>query len=158
MFARILVPLDGSTRSEHALPYAVQLAQQFSADLVLLGVVPPLVYGPVMHNAAGLLMEPGGDMGILVTVQEQQRQGLQAYLDEVAQRSQVAALQPRLLIEEGTVADAILAVAESSGADTIVMATHGRGGISRWLLGSNADRVVQHSTIPVLLIRPTADE
>ena len=157
MFSRILVPLDGSTRSERALPYAVQLAQRFTAELVLLGVVPPLAHEPPLYSS---MIEPAGDGGLLLQAQAQQRQELQDYLDAVAHRPEVAALRSGLLtiIQEGTVADAILAVADSIEADTIVMATHGRGGISRWLLGSNADRIVQHSSIPVLLIRPSTDD
>ena len=103
MFSRILVPLDGSTRSERALPYAVQLARRFTAQLVLLGVVPPVAYEPPLYNP---MIESVGDGGLLLKVHAQQRQELQDYLDAVAHRPEVAALRPYLLkiIEEGTVA------------------------------------------------------
>ena len=59
-----------------------------------------------------------------------------------------------VLIREGWIADIILETADAMQVDMIAMSTHGRSGLQRWVMGSIADRVVRHSPIPVLLIRP----
>ena len=77
-----------------------------------------------------------------------------AYMQSVRSRLQKAGFRTSFLICQGPVAETILQTASENGADVIVMSTHGRSGMKRWLLGSVADRVVTHSDRPVMLIRP----
>jgi nucleotide-binding universal stress UspA family protein len=77
-----------------------------------------------------------------------------AYMQSVRTKLQKAGFRTSFLIRQGAIAEAILQVAAECQAEVIVMSTHGRSGIRRWLLGSVADRVVTHADVPVMLIRP----
>jgi nucleotide-binding universal stress UspA family protein len=77
-----------------------------------------------------------------------------AYMQSARGKLQRAGFRTSFLIRQGAIAESILRVAAECQADVIVMSTHGRSGVKRWLLGSIADRVVTHSDFPVLLIRP----
>ena len=137
MFTRIQVALDGSPFSEQSLPVAVMLAKRFDADLNLITVHEPVV---------GVEME-GWDQSAAEWSQE--------YVDraaaEVAERSGIKTC-PHLVF--GTPVRAILDHAERAKSDLLVAATHGRGVLSRAWLGSVADGLLRHASIPVLLVRP----
>ncbi len=132
---KILIPLDGSTFAERALPYAASLAEAFGAGLVLL-----TVFQKPRH----------------VTEADTTRQMVEmaAHL-----HTHVEALRSRgvsaesILIEGGDVAHLILQSAESHLCDLIVMTTHGRSGLARWRLGSIAERVVRHASQSVLVVK-----
>jgi len=81
-----------------------------------------------------------------------------AYLDGVAAELSAAGIAVQTRIATGSVAEGILDVADEEGADLIAMSTHGRGGLSRFLLGSIASRIVHYAKVPVLLVRATAEE
>jgi nucleotide-binding universal stress UspA family protein len=143
MFHHLLVPLDGSSTAETVLPATVRLARLLGAQVTLLHVVerdaPHEIHGE-RH---------------LVQTSEARR-----YLDGVAER----AFPPELHVErhvqadtDGGVLAGIMAYLEGSSADLIVMCTHGRAGLQRWLFGSVAQRVLAQGIAPVLLIRPRAD-
>jgi nucleotide-binding universal stress UspA family protein len=150
MFHKILVPLDGSPLAEKALPYALHLIREMGGELVLLHVVTPVIFATPMHNMA--------TADVWTTIYAQQQEEGAAYLAEVARREEIASLHPEVLVQEGQVADVILSTVENHAVDTIVMATHGRGGIARWVLGSEADRIVRHSPVPVLLVRAAEED
>lgn len=143
MYAKLLVPLDGSELAEAALPHAEQVAHHFSAEIILLRVVvsPYAVVAPDL-----VLATPGLNMAELAA-------HAQRYLDQVADRLRDRGLNVRTVVTEGPVAEVIIEHAEALGTDLIVMSTHGRGGISRWVYGSVAERVLQGAPCPVLLIR-----
>ena len=136
-FRRVLVPLDGSPRSESALVPATELGHLWGASYTLLQVVPPAPDVPVL------------------AARHSREAEAQAYLDEVAGR-----LVQRGFHARGTVVVAehpvpgILAAAEPPGADLIVLATRGHGGFKRLLLGSVADKVLRGAPTPVLIYRP----
>lgn len=135
MFARILVPLDGSRRSERALPYAAGLAKAFGGELVL-----------VHDETIGL----GGDDTPAAADTMGRIKDLVSTLEELG-------LQVRLRVAYGPAAQAILRAADEEHADVIVMSTHGRGGLGRWLYGSVADDVLRHATLPTVLISAACD-
>ncbi len=149
MFRNILVPLDGSTFSEHALPMAYSIAQRAAANVHLVRVHEPLAsLVPVMAGP-----EPGPEL-------EQWNRGqaeaeslyLRGLADTATREVRVSA---RLL--HGIAVDALEVDAQRIGADLVVMTTHGRGGIARAWLGSVADELVRRLKLPVLLVRPTVD-
>lgn len=147
MFKHLLVPLDGSHLAEAALPAAMELAAQFDSQITLLRIIQPTHL--IMTAADGSLYTD------LLTELRQQtetdaRQYLHSHLNKLRQQGYRVEMQ---LNEGEAVAENILETAERKNADTIVMSTHGRGGISRWVFGSVADRVLRQATIPVLLIR-----
>ncbi len=133
---RILVPLDGSTFAEHALPIAEVLAHAPGGRLELVSVS---TADRPEEGAAG-----PADAGTAAAYLEQQAWGLR--------RGGVAV---GTAVEHGAVAEGIVRRAGAAGADVIVMATHGRAGVERMLAGSVATGVIRRSTVPVLLIRPT---
>lgn len=146
MYKRILAPLDGSTLAEAALSHAVQLAASGGGELVLLRVVisPYSIVAPDLVLAGQSI-----DQDLLQQQAEQ-------YLNALAARLAGQGITVRAVTSPGPVAEAILEQARSGESDIIVMSTHGRGGISRWVYGSVADRVLQAAPCPVLLIRAGA--
>jgi nucleotide-binding universal stress UspA family protein len=131
----ILIPLDGSSLAERALEPAVELAQLMKARCSLLRVVEALDFGP-------------DDL--------QEKTRAEAYLQRVAGKMRERGLhvQMRVVIADD-VAKAILTEAEVEKTNLIALATHGRGGLKRLLLGSLADKLVRTATSPVLVCGPT---
>ena len=142
-YTKVLVCLDGSALAETALPHAQTLASAEEAEIVLLRVS--------ANPAAEFSFS---DPGIAHTIVEEQEAETLAYMQSARGKLQRAGFRTSFLIRQGPIAETILHVAADCRADVIVISTHGRSGIKRWLLGSVADRVVTHSDIPVLLIRP----
>lgn len=146
MFKKILVPLDGSTLAESALPYAISLADSYGGELILLRVVPPTVMPALEYS----MVSPD----LMASVRDEHIAGATAYLKGIEEGDSTEGIPHRSLLSEGEVAETILGAIEEVGADSVVMATRGRSGIARWMLGSVADRIVRNSSVPVLLIRP----
>lgn len=144
MYRSILVPLDGSAFSEHALPIARTIARASGATLHLAQVHVP----SVRHYMVG---EPSIDASLDAENRERER----AYLEAIPARLGIEAdltLTPVLL--DGPIADALAAYRATSAIDLVVMTTHGRGGFTRLWLGSTANRLAHQITVPLLLIRP----
>ena len=143
MYKRLLVPLDGSPLAEAALSHAEGLAHQFGSEIVLLRVV----VSPYAIVAPDLVLA-GTDSN-----HQQFADQAEQYLKGVAGKLAARNVKARIIACEGPVAEAILDRAKENQIDLIVMSTHGRGGVSRWVYGSVADRVLQTAPCPVLLIR-----
>ncbi len=135
MFHTILVPLDGSRLAERALPFAEIMAKANLARILLLRVV------LAAHRVAG---DPLADQARAVREAE-------AYLTNVA-----AQITTQTIVESavfvGDVADSIVEEIVLRNVDLVVMSTHGRSGVGRWVYGSVADEVMRNATVPVLLI------
>jgi nucleotide-binding universal stress UspA family protein len=151
----ILVPLDGSPFSEHALPAAVGVARRTGATLELVRVhepVMPVVPGqlaavPVTPVASASAFDP--------RLEENHRRADESYLQSTAARITVeSGLNARITLLDGLPGEALAARVTERGADLIVMTTHGRSGLSRLWLGSVAEGLVRHVTVPVLLVKP----
>jgi nucleotide-binding universal stress UspA family protein len=149
VFEHILIPLDGSTLAEEILEPALALGTPMRARYTLLqAITPPVLgYAPAAY-AVGL------DEQIL----EQWRAEAQAYLDHTADRLRGLGHQADTRICIAPTAFAILDYARDHSVDLIALATHGRGGLTRMLLGSVADKVVRGASTPVLLQRPSAEK
>lgn len=147
MFKHIVVPLDGSGFAEAALPYALEMAAQFDSDITLLRVVmPPRIgEGALSPESANYVISMRDDLYKEAIDYLQQQKG--------SLRQQNFRVHYQVVESEDVAAEIISAV-RGADADTIVMCTHGRGGISRWLFGSVATRVLQSAHVPVLVIRP----
>jgi len=146
-YKRILVPVDGSSTSAKGLTEAIKLARESRAKLLLLYVVE--------EYAAFAAPELGANAGPLLDALN--AAGRKA-LARVERSARAAGARPETLLVEdfgGRVADAIVQQAKRWRADLIVMGTHGRRGVKRVLLGSDADLVVRYSPVPVLLIPGT---
>lgn len=148
MLQRILVPLDGSELAEQALPYATTLAQKFDAELILFRalqayqIVPLPEFGVVPYEYEEIVEQAEGQA--------------RAYLEEVQERVREEDVRTRVaILKSQSVAEAIVDFAEQEEVDLIVKTTHGRSGLSRWVFGSVAIRVLEQAPCPVFLIRVT---
>jgi nucleotide-binding universal stress UspA family protein len=143
MYERILVPTDGSTGTAHVAMQAIDLAEQYDGTIYALNVVDTEV--------SSLLSDAGGDGERL---QEQGESAVQV-VERMAEGHDV---DVETAVESGDPAETILAYADEIDADVIVVGTHGRSGVKRYVLGSVAERLVRHSTCPVLTVRlPESD-
>lgn len=143
MYTHILVPLDGSERAERAVPVAACIARASSARITLLQALP-------MPAPAGAF--PATSM--LTASQLAARQSAAAdYLARIAGCPLLSGLEVSTRLATDTPAAAILDTARESQADLIVLCSHGRSGLSRWMLGSVAEHVARQSTVPVLVLR-----
>jgi nucleotide-binding universal stress UspA family protein len=140
-FNRILVPIDFSRPSLRAIPYALAISRQFGADVKLLHVTDVAQQQP--PTLLTLPLVPQSQWG------QRLMKRLEALVLKYRTDGKVSALEPRI----GTAYEEICAVARELKADLIVVATHGYTGYKRTLLGSVAERVVQHSHCPVLVVR-----
>jgi nucleotide-binding universal stress UspA family protein len=141
---RILVPVDFSTGSLQALDYAVDLAKPFGAELQLLFVLEPI-----------LLVAPdyaSGQSSALAELINEQRRNARTELENLQARCAKRGIKVRGAMLSGRAADAIGSAAKRLKADLIVMATHGRTGVSRLVIGSVTERVVRTATCPVLTL------
>ena len=149
MYKRILVPIDGSPASNLGLEEAIHLAKDQNAALRLLHVLNEwLIVSP---DAAGA--NPGD-------IQEELRAGGDALLNEADARARAAGVTTTsaMLEQMGSpVGAAILRHADEWKADLLVCGTHGRRGVRRLVLGSDAEYIIRHTRIPVLLRRYPAE-
>lgn len=137
---RILAPTDLSPFAERAVSYAHSLAEKFGAELHVLHVAGDLTEAARLHGTTGV-NEPTGD--------DDHDRWLAALLGEPGTVRRIEA------VRIGTdVADTICQYARSQGADMIVLATHGRTGLSHLLMGSVAESVLRAAPCPVLVLRP----
>ncbi|MEI6180979.1 MAG: universal stress protein [Chloroflexales bacterium] len=154
----ILVPLDGSDLSALALPYADLFSRLQQAEVRLLHVVTESDHHDfvVEREPFTKLTPPPG------TVAPNSPWALQlhadAHLEQAAAKLRAEGLQVQTEVVYGTPVDAIVAVAERCAASMIVMGTHGRGGLGRWLIGSVAHSVMRLTAVPVLAVRNPAPE
>ena len=149
MLKSILVPLDGSTFAEQALPLALGLASRHGATLELALVQPPPMPLVLAEGA------PVGDSAL----DEELRQLTRDYLESVATRIEERAdMCPRTSFLEGPVLETLVDHVSATSPDLLVMTTHARSGLSRAWLGSVADGLVRRVARPVLLVRPIAKE
>ena len=147
MYQRILVPTDGSTLSKKAVKSAIEMAAVAGADLVALYVVPRY---PVSYFEGGISVP---DSEIARTEKQWAEKG-QAVVDAVQKAALAEGVKARgVLARSDLVAESVIATAKKHRCDLIVMASHGRKGIKRVLLGSETQHVLTHSKLPVLVLR-----
>ena len=148
MYQRIVVPLDGSDIAELAIPDAERMARLTGAPIHLIRIVDPTQlpwYGAYADSMGATAMQ--GALGDEEFVSD-------GYLAMVAKRIAELGIEVDYEVRHGRTAKTLVAAAQPG--DLFVMASHGRGGISRWLLGSVAEDLVRHAPVPVLLVKATA--
>ncbi len=143
MFKNILVPLDGSALSEKALSVATALAKTFAAKITLLHNISTSSYAYIAAPLSGEAYQQMVESDVLNSSD---------YLKKIEQRlHDCGVTQTQTQVAEG-IPTAAIRIGVKDGADLIVMATHGRTGLSRTIFGSVADEVVHSVNIPVLLV------
>lgn len=150
---RVLVPLDGEPAAEAALPFSVTLARAYHADVALLRVVPTLAT-IVGERAGAAKLVPTAAAATL----EYEETDAQRYLRAIGELLRAVGIGVSWAVARGDVAQGVLDEVAASGADLLIMASHGRTGLSAVLTGSVASKVVGRYAGPVLLVRvPTSD-
>ena len=137
----MLVPLDGSKTGETALPYAEELATRLKAGITLLRVFDPGYW--TSHMA-------------LVEQVESMRASARDYIEKMAAQLQKKGIAAKAEFQQARttdVAEEIIRVADEISADLVVMSTHGESGVSRWVFGSVAERVLKGGSTPLMLVR-----
>jgi len=148
MFKRILLPTDGSKLSQRAALKAIALAAEQGASLTFLHVLPEL---RVVADESFVM-----PMGVELQrrYDREAKAGARTMLDALAARAAAAGVEQEALVIKGELPfEAIIATAKKRKCDLIVMASHGRRGLSGLLLGSETTKVLTHSKIPVLVVR-----
>ncbi len=133
---KILVAYDGSEQATRALEWAVQMVQ--NSTVTVISVAPTLEASPRMADA----VDPSSD------IPEHRRQ-----LDEAVDILDQASVRSETILTAGNPAEEIINAAADGGFDVIVVGIRGRSAVRRFLIGSVADRVVRHASIPVLVVR-----
>jgi len=147
MYKKILVPTDGSALSKKAIRSAIELASSVGAELIALHVVPRY---PTSYFEGGIAVSNSE----VARVEKQWAEHGQALADEVGKAAEKAGVKAKAITARSDlVAEAILAAARKNRCDLVVMASHGRKGLKRLLLGSETQHVLTHGNIPVLVLR-----
>lgn len=145
--ASVIVPLDGSDLAESVLPTVIRIAKKLRLEVFLIRVY---------SSPYGGFVSGGGPYAVNVDelmkdIRDQARNYLEAKMAELRKRG---VEQVSYLLQEGAAADEIVSVANETPDSLVVMCSHGRTGVQRWVLGSVAETVARHSANPVLVVRP----
>ncbi len=144
MYSKVIVPLDGSDLSEQSLPYAELVAKSLGVPIELVqgyDILPASLLGARNRSGVVSTLEEGSRARALVSMESQRRR-----LDSEGYNVSV-------LAQRGPAADVIVAIASAEPTALVVMSTHGRGGISRWVMGSVTDKVLHTIANPMLIVR-----
>jgi nucleotide-binding universal stress UspA family protein len=148
MYRKIMVPLDGSKLAECVLPHVETIARGCgSAQVVLIQAVEPLA------------IPYGREISHLKTIEQatafeaHNRSDAESYLRSVAAKFYEGGITSSIEVIIGKAAEAMSDYATKNGVDLVVIATHGRSGLSRWVWGSVTDRLIRAICVPVLIIR-----
>jgi nucleotide-binding universal stress UspA family protein len=144
MFKRMVVPLDGSNRAERAIPIAARIARASGGTIILLQVVTiPLEIGSQVIPLSGF--SP--------STMEENIDAATNYLAAIARSEHLDGVGVQMKVLTGVASQTILDVVVEEQADLVVICSHGDAGIKRLMLGSVAQKVARHSTVPVLVLR-----
>lgn len=144
----VLVPLDGSELSLKALEHAEKLAGPLAAKVILLRVGGSL--GPEAFGLPELSMALANE---LTLQQGKQEATLVTYLEQLAEPLREKGLTVETVVRSGDPASEIVQLAESEQVDLVVMSSHGRTGLTRWIYGSVAERVLHNARCSLLVVR-----
>ncbi len=154
-FTKILCPTDFSAPSLRALGAAVELAQTFNAELLLQHVTDPVPTLPESGRVTPRESRVSFDVGAYT---QMIHHSASRQLEQICGEHVPQDVRLRPVISSGQPAEQIVALVEEEGADLIVIATHGRTGVSRLIFGSVAEKVVRSAGCPVLTIRASEEE
>ncbi len=146
MYKKMLAPLDGSELSECSLEHVRAVATGCQVpEIVLLRVIEPI------HEP---LEDEGASDDWRRSVRERAQAVAEGYLAKVANSLKKEGIAAQSIIASGRPDEVILDYASKNQVNLIIMSTHGRSGVSRWVFGSIADSVLRYSTVPVLMVSP----
>jgi nucleotide-binding universal stress UspA family protein len=145
MYKKILVPLDGSELAECVLPHVESIAKGCETG----SVVFVRAFEPYMSSYARAELSEKQ----IEEADERAERAAREYLDQVASRVKLGGVKVQKQLIIGRAAESIAEYATDNDVDLIIIATHGRSGISRWVWGSVADRILRSANVPVLIVK-----
>jgi nucleotide-binding universal stress UspA family protein len=147
VYQKVLVPLDGSKLAECVLPHVESIAEVHGmGNVVFLRVVEPF-HTPGGYYDSSLSAEN------IKRIDSEQQVDAENYLKKLVKQMSYEGVNVQSEVVTGKAADSIAEYATKTGVDLIVMATHGRSGVSRWVWGSVADRILRSACVPILMVR-----
>lgn len=149
---RILITLDGSSLAEQALPVGIEVASRLGADITLLQVTPTVSLTgqrSIQYNWSRPVEDGGAESGV--------SNAQASYLERIAVAHQPTGVDMSTVGLPGSAAGSILSYAEANDIDLIVMSTHGRTGLRRWLYGSVTAKVLRGAPCSMLIVRPPSE-
>ena len=152
MYKKIMVPLDGSELAECVLPHVDGFVTGCQVGTVIfVRVIEPAYYSALSPTASpqfSKAMQENAKM-----VEEEEKSSAARYLKEVISRVKQGGIKYKMDVLVGNVSDSLVDYVDANEIDLVLIATHGRSGLSRWVRGSIADRVLRSSRAPVLMVR-----
>ena len=146
MYQKIMVPLDGSELAECVLPHVQAFMKGFNlSDVILVRVVEPEM--PSYHGETRI------DPEIMAQREAERKSSAKDYLNKVASGINQEGTTVRTEILAGRVTESLTDYAEKHDIEIILIATHGRSGVTRWVRGSVADKILRSANVPVLMVR-----
>lgn len=154
MYQKIMVPLDGSTLAECVLPHVEAFIQGCQVNAVILVRVVESA-SPRFLGARTATNKVDYEQVLEYTksIEEERKLSAAEYLQSLKGQLKTNGVNIQKEVLVGNVADCLVDFAETSGVDLVLIATHGRSGVSRWVRGSVADRILRASRVPVLMVR-----
>lgn len=153
MYRKIMVPLDGSKLAECVLPHV----EEFISGCQVSSIVFVRVIEPPPLGYRGAYVTSKEDLDKIETntkrIEAERKSAAKDYLEKVASRFKPDGVNFQKEVLVGKVADNLVDYSENNNIDLILIATHGRSGVSRWVRGSIADRILRASRVPVLMVR-----
>ena len=147
MYQKIMVPLDGSELAECVLPHVETIAKAGGVrNVVFVRAVEPFSLSPVRG-------EPSFTEEQIKEIDSKTLAAAKNYLDQLVSRVDYGSVKVQSEVVTGRAAESLADYATKNEVDLIIIATHGRSGISRWVWGSIADRILHSSCVPILMVR-----
>jgi len=147
MYRKMLVPLDTSDFAECVLDHVKEIATTRAIpEVVLLTVIEPVSSQTMAYMGSSAVKAS----------EERAVAGANMYLDKVKKSLALSQSNVKTVVLSGTATTEILDYVDRNGVDIVVLSTHGRSGVSRWLIGSTADKLVRRSPVPVFLVPAVA--
>lgn len=156
MYRKVLVCLDGSRLAEEILPFALEQAKRFDSTITLFRAYSaPYNISLAVPGTSGVPMEIRSLEKQLIEDEKEAEIYLQSLSDKLQTETTFKVSYAKVL---GAAGQAIVEYCKNEDMELIAIATHGRSGLGRVLLGSVADYVIRHSSVPILLFRPTGEK
>ncbi|MCB8918302.1 MAG: universal stress protein [Ardenticatenaceae bacterium] len=150
---KVVIALDGSLLSEQALDPGLEVAHQLEAEVTLLRVY----HGGSLREEERVQLD-WTESGLNQRLHESVRESVRAYLEQTALHTKRPGQEIDYIVLDGAPAQTILDYIDVQGTDLVVMATHGRGGLRRWVYGSITEKVMRSANCSMLIIRPPAED
>ena len=154
MYKKIMIPLDGSNLAECVLAHVETIARAKGVEtVVFVSVFEPLEATSLRGHAEYSLGEDK-----IKQVDARGKKFIESYLDNLVSELDYGNVKIQKEVLVGNAAEQLIEYARKNNIDLIIMATHGRSGVSRWVMGSVADRLLRALSVPVLMVRPPGCE